>query len=200
MIALVADAVRSISGVWHLLLGRPHFPAYFDVSPDGVWRSFGAALLAAPAYVLMLAAQHNATVELGYASDIPTAIGIARSLALYLAVWAHFPLLAPVLARFAGRPEALAPWIVVHNWTVLALLIGQTAIWMLYALHVMPAEALGAFMYRVYLPISLLVHWRVALKTLSVGWGMAAGLAFAHVLANVMTQQLVASAFAGPAQ
>jgi hypothetical protein len=49
-----AEIQRALQGAWLLARGDTRGMGLFDLSVEGFWRSFAAALLAAPAYVLVL--------------------------------------------------------------------------------------------------------------------------------------------------
>lgn len=187
MITLLTDSLRSLRGVWRLLFGRPDFPSFFDVTPAGVVRSFGAAIIGAPVYAFIIAAQVHAASAIGQPlpEDDPTFL---RSGLTYVYIWMSFPLVAPVLARLSGRGPVFPAWLTVHNWSVLLLLLVQSSVWVLYLSGAANPQTAQAATLRVFVPLSLIVHWRIACQALGVAWGLGAMLACAHVLVNIAGQ------------
>ena len=48
------EIVASLYGAWRLMRLDPTGMTYFNLSADGFWRSFFAAVIVAPAYVLFV--------------------------------------------------------------------------------------------------------------------------------------------------
>lgn len=185
MIVAIADAIRSLNGVWRLILGRDGYEDYFDVTPEGVRRSFFAAAIAAPVFLFVTAAMRSAIIAIDptLAAEAGDA-SFARTLAQFAVMWLHFPLIAPFLARLAGAREGLGRWIAVHNWTMLFVFLPQAALWGLYMAMpglIDPRVPFSVVM-QIVLPLSLFVHWRVANLGLGAPMGLSLALACAHVL------------------
>ncbi len=200
MIAVFADALRSLSGVWRLVLGRQGYEAYFDVTADGVRRSFFAAAIAAPVFLFVTAAQRQAAVALdpAYAADVE-GVSFARTLALFAVQWLHFPLIAPFLADMLAAREGLGRWIAVHNWAMLLVFLPQGLLWAVYTAFPGAIDPATPFMIvmQVVLPLSLFIHWRVATLTLNAPMGIALAATCAHVLFYQVAQLGVARLFDG---
>ncbi|MCG8440849.1 MAG: hypothetical protein MI723_03480, partial [Caulobacterales bacterium] len=178
MTALVGELGRSLAGVWRLIRGDADFPSYFDVSTAGFWRSFAAAAFALPIYLFILAARGHALEAMGGPAGGSGPSPWFDAL-VYPLVWLHFPVVAGALVLLVDRPRGFVPWVVVHNWTVFGLIALQGSFWLLYLNGFLPPEGPAALIWRVYLPLSLFVHWRVATRALDVPWGVGAGLACA---------------------
>ena len=131
MIAALVEARRALAGVVMMLIGRTDFHGAFDVSSGGVARSFVAALIAIP-FAAFVAGVQNALAQAagGIAGDPFSEGGVEPySLAFvvvrWVLVWAYFPPLAFLITTILGRRQALAPWIVLHNWTHLFVVLMQ---------------------------------------------------------------------------
>ena len=108
-----AELVRSLRGAWLLARGDAAGMGLLDLSVEGFWHSFAAVLIAAPAYVLLLA-------ERFARAGLPPGAGLAgtalaESLA-YLVDVATLPLLAIPLTRFLGLGARYVPLVVASNW------------------------------------------------------------------------------------
>mgnify|MGYP006888959685 CR=1 FL=1 len=85
-----AEIRRSVEAAWLLARGDQRGMALFDLSVDGFWHSFAAALLVAPAYALVLADQY---AHLGW-PESPWWTILAEAIS-YLSGWVAFPIAAP---------------------------------------------------------------------------------------------------------
>jgi hypothetical protein len=105
------EATASIYGAWRLARLDPRGLSYFNTTEAGFWRSFWAAAISAPAYVL--------TVAFEYAQRTPTATD-ARIFAVhaiaYVISWTAFPLVMATVVRMLDRERYYVRYIVAHNW------------------------------------------------------------------------------------
>lgn len=84
----------------------------FDVSVDGFWKSFAAALLVAPAYAVLIAEQY---VMRG--SEAPLGSILTVELLSFVATVIAFPIVAIVLTRLLGLGGRYVPLVVAANWS-----------------------------------------------------------------------------------
>jgi hypothetical protein len=155
MMRLIAEARLALVASWRALTFQQGWKAGFDISLDGLWRSFFAAVLALPLVALILAGAWDAggTIELG-----TFAFGYAVS-------WALFPVAAAAACLITGARSGFVPWVIVHNWAVLWLYALQALFWVLHTAGIFNRELLElAFFLYTYLRI--LVHWRIAYVSL----------------------------------
>jgi hypothetical protein len=47
--------------------------------------------------------------------------------ARFIGEWAYFPVLALLVTTILGKRESFAPWVVVHNWTLLLVVMAGAA-------------------------------------------------------------------------
>jgi hypothetical protein len=176
----------AITGAVYLAKGDIVGLDYFDASERGFWRSFWAALIVAPAWVLLLALDEE-----------PMTAGAVRMILVqtidYALLWTAFPLvLYEILAR-ARRTERFYLYASIHNW---ASVIETPA--MLFAAGfavAVPSPAAGL------LPVLVMVvifayEWFIARVGLAVGLGAAAGVATMDLILSIVIQ-LVADAMLG---
>ncbi len=115
----------AVGGALRLACGDRRGLGFFDTSIDGFWRSFRAALICYPLYLLLL----------GFRVAAPQweASGIAPILVVetiaFVISWVAFPLLVLPLARWLGREDRFLAFMVAYNWsqipqTVLFALVG----------------------------------------------------------------------------
>jgi len=102
----------ALSGAWRLALGDRHGLARFDLSEAGFWRSFRAAVLGYPLYLLLLLLvvnssewQHSGGFRVVAAETIDYVIG-----------WVAFPLAMLPISRRFGREHRFFAFMTVYNW------------------------------------------------------------------------------------
>ncbi len=191
-------AAQRLRGVARMLAFRPGWRACFDVSPEGFWRSFTAALYAAPFFVLAVAGQNAVSRAISPLESAARTVELAHGFILYACLWAYFPLVARIFVRMFRAESSFAPWVVVHNWALLLLLMMQAVLGGLLLLGVLtPAAYMG--LSELYFIFAIYTHCRVALGALDLSWPAALGGACAALLAWLVLQLLLVSVFAGAA-
>jgi hypothetical protein len=111
MIPDQAEVYRSLYGAWRLACQDQRGMLLFNLSVEGFWRSFFAAVLVAPAYALLIAerlAGREETLELGRVILVQ---GVA-----YLLSWAAFPIVALALTPMLGLGSHYSALIIAANW------------------------------------------------------------------------------------
>jgi hypothetical protein len=97
----------SLYGAWRLARLDPGGMNYMNLSIDGFWRSFFAAVLAAPAYLIILMVQHaRLDDDLTWLPEISS----------YVLGWIIWPLAALMMARLIGLANNYIPYIIAYNW------------------------------------------------------------------------------------
>ena len=118
-----SEVQLAVGGALRLARGDPRGLDFFDSSIDGFWRSFRAALICYPFFLILLALRVSAAHW--------EESGVARILAIetigYVISWVAFPLLMLSLARWLGREDRFLPFTVAYNWSQLP----QTALFVI---------------------------------------------------------------------
>lgn len=117
----------AMGGALRLARGDRRGLGFFDASIDGFWRSFRAALICYPCYLLLLA--FRVAAPQWHASGMPTIV-VVETIA-YVISWAAFPLLILPLARWLDREERFLAFMVAYNWSQ----VPQSALFVLIALN-----------------------------------------------------------------
>lgn len=107
----VDEAARGIYGAWRLAHTDRSGLAFFDATRAGFWRSFGAAIVALPAYGALVAlgiANHEGPIN--WASLV-----LVEAIA-YVIDWFAFPLAAVYICRWLGKEANYFLLIVALNW------------------------------------------------------------------------------------
>ena len=189
-------AFNRLRGVVEMLAFRPNWRRNFDIGPSAVNRSFLAAIPAAPLFVLSIAGPNEAYRSLAEtpASAHPT--GIVQGAVLYFCLWTYFPLVARIFVRIFRIEKSFAPWLVVHNWTVLLLVGLQAALGALVLTGLLSPAAylnLGSL----YFIFALYAHCRVAAATLDAPVPVAVGGASLAILIWLLVQLFLIWVFSG---
>lgn len=189
---------RRLQSVLGMLAMRPGWRAGFDVSGDGLVRSFLAAALAVPLFILSIVGQNRIYGSLAETEAAANPVGLPQGVILYLCLWIYFPIVARVFTRAFHIEESFAPWVVVHNWTVLFLLCiqgGLGALVLVGALTPAVYLDLGGF----YFLFAIYAHSRAAVGALNAPWPLAIGAACCGVLVWLILQLILVRMFAGAA-
>ncbi len=167
------ETTFALYGAYRLARVDPKGLFYFDATIEGFWRSFYAALLVAPAYVILLA------LDLG---DRPATAGPVKLVLVegiaYVISWTAFPLAMVRFARRLDRSHHYIRYIVAQNWAnVLEIAL------------FLPVAAIAAGSAAVALPllawIAVLVYeWYVARTALEITGGQAAAVVALSVILN----------------
>ena len=103
------EIVSSLYGAWRLMRLDAAGMTYFNLSSDGFWRSFFAAVMIAPFYVAL------SYVELADQAEARAAL-MALDFASYCARWAAFVVVMIFIARLLQRSQHYAGFIIASNW------------------------------------------------------------------------------------
>lgn len=171
----------ALGGALRLAVGDRRGLGFFDTSLDGFWRSFRAAAICFPLYLILVAFRVSAVQW--ERSGIP-AVVIVEAIS-YVISWVAFPLLILPLARLLGRENRFLAFMVVYNWSQ----IPQTALFVIVAIDgasglLTPGSAAFA---RLVAAVAVLVYeWYIARVALAVTGAQATLVVVADLLLNSM--------------
>jgi hypothetical protein len=118
------EVFESLYGAWRLAFLDQSGMRHFNLSFEGFWRSFFAAVLVAPAFAVLVGqklAGRPGPIDLGWAA-------LVQAFA-YAFSWAAFPLAALVLTQLLGLSRNYVALIIALNWaTVLQVGVFLAAI------------------------------------------------------------------------
>jgi hypothetical protein len=158
------EVLRALYGAYRLAWFDRAGMGFFNLTFDGFWRSFFAAVLVAPAYAILVGLQ----VRTGEAAD-PGLLLLTEALG-YVLAWCTFPLIAIVLTRLLGLGGHYVALIVALNWTAVL----QTAVFLgVVLLGPLLPEALGALAVMLTTGAILVYQWFVMRTALATTGGIA---------------------------
>jgi hypothetical protein len=105
------EILRSIYAVWRLARLDPSGMSHLNLSVDGFWHSFFAAVLVAPGYALLVVQELMARPE-----AVSPAWAFMIETVAYVIGWAAFPLVAIVVTHLLGLSRNYAAMIIAANW------------------------------------------------------------------------------------
>src|SRR5262245_24818683 len=119
-----AEIRNALHAAWLLARLDPKAMDGFDLSVEGFWRSFFAAVVAAPAYVILVIRQYD-YVDAG--PNIGTVVSV-EALASVLS-WLAFPIFATIATKLLRLGHPYVPLVVAANWaTVLQVALVAIAV------------------------------------------------------------------------
>jgi hypothetical protein len=179
MIPDPAEVLRSLYGTWRLARMDVSGMQHFNLSVEGFWRSFFAAIIIAPGYALLVVQR---TLDREESYDLGSTV-VVESIA-YLAAWAAFPLVAVVLTQLLGLGRHYVELIVAVNW---AAVLQIAAFLAAVALSLILPAGLGALLLAIVTGALMLYQWfvmRTALQT-------TGGVALAFVLVDLLISTVI---------
>ncbi len=173
---------RALIAAWLLAKQDARAMSLFDLTVEGFWRSFFAAVLAAPFYAFLAANEYALT---GLPASLSWVV-IVHAFG-YLLDWASFPLAAILLTKLVGLEQRYVPLIIANNWATVLQLALFTAV-VVVAL-VLP-QPLSAILVMSALAAVLFYRWLVARQALMTTGGIALGFVVVDLLLGLMVERI----------
>jgi hypothetical protein len=185
------EVLRSLYGAWRLARLDRAGMTHFNLTIEGFWRSFFAAVLVAPGYAILVAQKLAERSEV-VPEDLPSAAAtqtadlgwvlLVQTLA-YLIGWAAFPLAAAVLTWFLNLGRNYVALIVAANWAaVIQIGLFLSALVLTF---VLPGPLAGLLVTAVTVSI-LFYQWFVTRTALETTGGIALALVLVDLLLNTV--------------
>jgi hypothetical protein len=169
------EVLRSIYGAYRLAWLDRSGMSHFNLSVDGFWRSFFAAVLVAPGYALLVVQELIARPE----EVSPIWAFVIETLA-YATVWAAFPAVAIVLTQLMGLSRNYAAMIIAANWAAVI----QIGVFLVAVALGFVLPALASFTATVATGVILFYQWFVIRTALDTTAGIAIALVLVDLLVN----------------
>lgn len=164
------EIAYGLYGAWRLAHLDRSAMSLFDRTVSGFWKSFFAAVLVAPAYLILrvLDVDQSGIAAGPLHSFIVLALG-------YIVSWLAFPVVMHPICHMIDRPEYFISFIVANNW---AKVLQIYAILLIVAIHetgLLPA-AIGTLLVFLTNVLIFAFEWFIARTALNIGGMAAAGL------------------------
>lgn len=130
--------------------------AYFNLTIQGFWRSFLAALASLPFFLVIAVLTYRPTEPVHYLNLV---LG-------YVAVWTLFPLIMVPVMKALKLDEAYVPLIVAYNWSGVIVFGLSLVTTLLYFLD----TSLGPSLTLAFRIVAALYRWFVTKSAIKAGW------------------------------
>tara|TARA_R110002167_G_scaffold152038_2_gene345863 strand:+ start:97 stop:705 length:609 start_codon:yes stop_codon:yes gene_type:complete len=177
------EIVRSIFAAWRIARFDAGAMRFFNLSLEGFWRSFIAAGLILPFYLVLVGLEFSHVAEQIESQLQPsqkamlqvTLFGYASIELLNFAVrWAAWPLLMVPVTRFFKLDANYVPYIIAANWGAVLRFAVMFPIFLLFFFEVLPQQAIGALLVIAYISV-LYYEYLLVRAGLQCDWITAAG-------------------------
>lgn len=159
------EVYSSLYGAWRLIRLDAAGMGYFNVTADGFWRSFFAAVIIAPFYLALSIIELRAHLPEGDHATL-----VALDMANYVLGWMAIPIVMIFVARFLDRRRHYARFIIATNWIAVPQWVLVMATFALF--RVVPGEVAG-LLYIAMIVVLLFYDFFVTRIALDVGVGQA---------------------------
>jgi hypothetical protein len=169
------EILSSLQGAWLLVRRQEDGMRWLNLTAQGFWRSFFAAVLILPLYVPF------SLIEAGL-RGVPSGRYLARELAGYVLVWVCWPLALLALCWLLARTRRFAAMVIASNWVSVpefAILAGAHLI----ALAVPPLALIAIL---AAIAFVLTIEYFVARTALDIGPAPAVGVVTVNLLVVMM--------------
>jgi hypothetical protein len=183
----VDELSRGLFGAWRLAHLDPRGLSFFDNSIEGFWRSFQAALVAAPGYALLVALKMIETPAVEPMTRTVLIEGIA-----YAIGWTAYPLAAFYVVQALDRPQRYCGYIVAYNWANVLQVAVYLPVMALSASQLLPEDIAGYVAVATTLLV-LYYQWFIARVALDIGGMPAATLVVLDLALALIINSIVAA-------
>lgn len=170
MIPSFTEIAYGLYGAWRLAHLDRSAMSLFDRTVSGFWKSFFAAVLVAPAYLIVTILDVNqAEITAG-----PVHTFMVLALA-YVVAWLAFPVIMHPICNMIDRPEYFIGYIVANNWAQVLQMLLYLPVLGIKESGLVPSAIASLLLFFTYALI-LAYEWFIAKTALSIGGMGAAGL------------------------
>ena len=175
MIPSIDEIRRSLNGAWLLARRDRSGMEWLDLSIEGFFRSFFAAVLVAPLYAWLVVERYQSQ---GVLTPDIGAVVIGESLS-YVLGWIAFPVAAAPITHFLGLGGRYVPLVVASNWAAVLQVVLFVLVMLVSGLF--PDGLQGPLMLVATL-VALVYEWFVIRTALETTIGIAIGLVVIDIL------------------
>lgn len=183
----LGELVSAVYGAFRLASGREDGMAYFNATPAGFWRSFSAAVVVTPGYLILSLTDPEAAVE--FANPVHDSL---IYLLAYVISWVAFPLAMVPVSSLLERDDRFIPYIIANNWAAvpqISLLVAITVVRVGLGLNDVLAGLLGFATFGAILTY----FWFVARTALKIPGFAAVGVVALNVAITVIISAVAKS-------
>jgi len=156
------EIIAALFGSWRLMRFDADGMNWFNLTIQGFWRSFFAALPVAPFFALLVYFDFRRQTD-------PVDVGreMFVTIVVYAVGWTIVPVIMVLVTKLLGTGRNFVPMMVAYNWTTVPQIIIQALAALPGAIGLISVELSGAVLFTVVIYI-LVFEWfviRIALQT-----------------------------------
>ncbi|WP_421792824.1 hypothetical protein [Hyphobacterium sp.] len=189
MIRLFAETWLGLKATLNVFSLREGWENQLNVSATGFVRSFGAALISLPLLVFIIFGFERFYVEA--ITDYESTLTLSQIALQFVQTWLVFPVIAYILTRLTGTGPRFVPWVVLHNWSVVFLLLLLGFLISLYLAGLSSIASTGFSIAFIYEGIRYYLYFRVAQVTLGLPLLWTIPMAAIPIVANRALAMLI---------
>lgn len=196
----LSEALRAIEGSVAIARRDPDASRFFDLSADAFWRSFAVVIFLVPLYFIVSAAETRMLFEMrDQITGTPPGYGdlLISNLATLGIEWFAYPVAILFIAPLFSVGQRVSPYIIVYNWSSLAISLVMVPNFVLYLIGVFPI----AMAVLVNFGLVLAVVWYrflLAREVLGAPIGTAIGFVALDVVLSLFISSAIEYAIIGP--
>ena len=183
------EVVASLYGAYRLARFDAGGLRFLNDSTEGFWRSFFAAVLVLPFYLVLLVVRHATAME-----HVAGVRFYAIEMIAYVIAWVAFPLIMASFARILDRDRFYVRFIVAYNWAAVLQNGVYLPITILTAAGLF-ADPLANTLGLAALGVIVVYVWFVTRTALEIEAGKAAGIVgldfLLSILINAVAEDMV---------
>ncbi|MCG8693415.1 MAG: hypothetical protein MI806_19605 [Minwuiales bacterium] len=168
------------------LLARldPRGMSCFNLTIEGFWRSFLAAVISAPLYLLIVWFQPQTDAAPGL-QDVTLFWRIFVETIDYFVTWATFPVIMVFVARWMGLDHLYVTYIIAYNWCQALVVLLLVVVSAVIGIGILP-ETIAGFALTVSFVAILYYLWFVTKTALQIEWHLAIALVLLEFVATLL--------------
>lgn len=176
------EMINSVYGAYRLARFDPQGMDYLEQSPDGAIRSFWAAVVVLPAYILLVLARDGDTL-----TETPIGDALVIQSIAYIVGWTVFPVVMHLATKAINRKDKFAGFVSAYNWSSVIQVAIQLPVIALILTGMISEDTASGMGYGILILITAYL-WFVFRTSLGISGLTAAG----FVLLELFTTALVA--------
>lgn len=185
------EAARSIYGVWRLARLDRNGMTFLDGSPGGAIRSFSAAILVLPAFVILELLQYGAVL-----GEINLVRWVILEALFYVIAWTAYPVALHVMAEVLDRSHRYCAALTAYNWSSVIQVAVFLPVAVAGALGLLPAPLVATLTLIVFAALMIYLGFVLSVS-LEISGGTAAMLVAAELVLTLTLSQLFNQAIIG---
>jgi len=195
MIPSRQEIAYRVYGAWLLARFDARGVQYFDDSPKAALRSFYAAVLTAPAFIV-ISLLSLATSELK--EDIPAFLVLAVHALFYVLLWVVAPVIIHRICQVIDRGDAFFRYLSANNWSNVITYHLNLAVVVLILGEILPDPVVGLLIFATYGYV-IAYNWFIGLRCLDISALAAAGFVGLQLVLHVLIESMVLDVLTQPA-